>query len=73
MTPKISTPNIQKFRDEAFSNEYLTKLIGVDANCTDLEFIQSVMNSDMDGAIGYKDRLSKYVIEHVVVELDKVN
>lgn len=71
MTPNISTPNIQNFRDEAFSNEYLTKLIGLDATCTDLEFIQSV--SKMDEEIGFKDRVIKVVIEHVLSEIGKVN
>ena len=73
MTPNISIPNIQNFRDEAFSNEYLTKLIGLDTTCTDSEFIKSVINSDMNGALGFQYRVRDFIIEHVISEVGKVN
>jgi len=68
---QLSTPNIENFRDEVFSSVRLTKLLGVNENCTDLEFIQAAMRLEQE--IGFKDRLNKVVIAHVMKEISQMH
>ena len=54
MLELTNLPDITEIRNYVFASTYFTKTVGVDSNCSDIDFIRAVMNLEQETHIKYK-------------------
>jgi hypothetical protein len=60
---------IQEVRNQVFSCERLTFLVGLDSNCTNQELIKAITNLDQE--IGFRDQVMSMTIEIILNHMEK--
>jgi len=60
---------IQEVRNEVFSCERLTLLVGLDSNCTNNELIKAIVNLDQE--IGFRDQVISMTINSILNHMEK--
>ena len=60
---------IQEVRNEVFSCERLTLLVGLDSNCTNNELIKAKVNLDQE--IGFRDKVISMTINSILNHIEK--
>ena len=60
---------IQEVRNEVFSCERLTFLVGLDSNCTNHELIKAIVNLDQE--IGFRDQVISITINSILNHIEK--
>jgi hypothetical protein len=60
---------INEVRNEVFSCERLTFLVGLESNCTNQELIKAIAN--MDQEIGFRDQVISMTINIILNHIEK--